>query len=673
MYKRFYQLVTSPFRLAPEPDFCFSHTGYKRAREYLEFALAQGEGFVMVTGRPGTGKTMLVETFLKAINSSDVIARRIAVSSYGATELLRAVAYAYGIEAAGMDKGTMRHRIQQFFVRQEQSGRRVLLIIDEAQALSHAAVEELRILADLQTQSRLMLQLFLVGQESLQDLMSTPDMEQFQQRVIANYQLVPLSLKDTRSYIEHRLLQAGWSGDPEFSGAAVLSIYQLSHGVPRHINKICNRLLLLGFGKGNHAFDTQDVLEISAEMREERLTPLQLDQAPLYDIENVTNISVIRDSQISITDLAIRADKVDACAAAIAEGSRQAAQNKEAFITRHDTPPAARDEQITPTDIEVVAAAAVTPEPIHAANESQTVTHNFDRAAKDHRTDRFSWGKTLAVTAVLLVLLTVFYAVVPSFPGRERVKDILSFTDNTPRSSQQPTASQEKRGEPGVESVMQAKANEAGKTSPSQHSNAAVPTGLASSDYHSAAGVVNRHPASTGLQQSAVDARIRAKSIAKTLAQTDVIQAGNISKLLAQGRQALDDYRLVTPESDNAYEYLFAALQLDPANETARAGIQEIVDIYITLATKAANSNEIARAGRYLDRGLGIQPNNPALLALKDTVNNKMESSPVTPVSASAGGQSTRDSTTLRQQPPLKKRQAAGRRRDISATTGRDI
>ena len=100
MYKRFYQLVTNPFRLSPEPDFCFSHTGYRCAREYLEFALAQGEGFVMVTGRPGTGKTMLVETFLKGINASEVAARRIAVSNYGAADLLRAVAYAYGIDAA---------------------------------------------------------------------------------------------------------------------------------------------------------------------------------------------------------------------------------------------------------------------------------------------------------------------------------------------------------------------------------------------------------------------------------------------------------------------------------------------------------------------------------------------------------------------------------------------
>ena len=164
MYERFYQLITNPFRLEPDPNFCFSHSGYKRAREYLEYALNQGEGFVMVTGRPGTGKTLLLETFLKEIDISNVVARRIAVSNYTGDDLLRAVAYAYDIDAAELDKATSRHRIHQYFIRQEQVGRRVLLIIDEAQALQHTAQEELRILADLQTQTRLMLQLFLVGQ-----------------------------------------------------------------------------------------------------------------------------------------------------------------------------------------------------------------------------------------------------------------------------------------------------------------------------------------------------------------------------------------------------------------------------------------------------------------------------------------------------------------------------
>jgi len=639
MYKHFYQLATNPFRLAPEPDFCFSHTGYKRAREYLEFALAQGEGFVLVTGRPGTGKTMLVETFLKEINTSEVVARRIAVSNYAAADLLRAVAYAYGIDAAGMDEGTMHHRIQQFFVQQEQIGRRVLLIIDEAQSLSHAALEELRILADLQTESRLMLQLFLVGQESLQELMSAPAMEQFQQRVIANYQLVPLDLQDTRSYIEHRLRQAGWKGDPEFSSDAVLSIYQLSNGVPRHINKICNRLLLLGFGKASHAFEEQDVLEISAEMHDERLTPLEIHQATRYDADNVATITEIRDGQISVTNLAIRVDTLDACAATLAEGSQQSIPGKETFIARHHESPAINDAPVASPDIDVVAALAVTSESLHAANTSHAVTEHSDSMAIDHPAGRRRpvRKKALAFTATLLILVTVFIASEPS------------FTDHFSRWSQQLAALQQGLGAADVDNERQAQAK------------------------GTAVGVINRHQAKAKMPRSVEESPVQPMTIAVNVAPTDVLQADKIETLLAQGRQALDDYRLVTPEGDNAYEYLLAALQLDPANVRARTGIQEIVDIYIVLATKTLGSNEIARASRYLDRGLGIQPDNPELLAMKDTVNSKMEAATVTHGTASTAGQLARDNTTLQKQTALKKRNAAGRRRDVSAATGRDI
>jgi type II secretory pathway predicted ATPase ExeA len=656
MYQRFYQLSSNPFRLAPEPDFCFSHTGYRRAREYLEFALAEGEGFVMVTGRPGTGKTLLVETFLKEINPREVIARRIAVSSFGATDLLRAVAYAYDIDAVGMDKGTMRHRIQQFFVRQEQAGRRVLLIIDEAQTLSHAALEELRILADLQTQSRLMLQLFLVGQESLQELMCTPDMEQFQQRVIANYQLVPLNLQDTRSYIEHRLLQAGWKGDPEYSSAAVLSIYKLSTGVPRHINKICNRLLLLGFGKDKHAFDEQDVQEISAEMREERLTPLEINQAPFYDAENVTNISEIRDGQVAVTGLAIQVDKQDACPAAIQEGSLLAAQNMEAFFTRRHTPPVDGDEQTTPPDVEKVAPVSVAPELLEAANAPLGATPHFEDVENDRQADRSLGKKPLAVAVMLLVLLTAIMVSVPSFPGHDGVRNMLSLTDHLPRWRQQIVALQQRLGLADVDSDIQTQAK-----------------GTVVSDDQSVVGVINRQQAEAEVPRSVIDESVRETTVAGIVEQTDIIQAGNIGKLLAQGRQALDDYRLVTPEGDNAYEYLRAALQLEPANETARAGIQEIVDIYITLATRAVDNNEMARARRYLDRGLDIQSDNPELLALKGTVNSKTEPATATHETARAGRQLTRENTAVQNQPSLRKRQAADRRRDVNTTTGQEI
>ena len=604
MYESFYQLTTNPFRLAPDPDFCFSHSGYKRAREYLEYALDQGEGFVMVTGRPGTGKTLLLETFLKEIDTSNVVARRIAVSNYAGDDLLRAVAYAYDIDAAELDKATLRHRIHQYFIKQEQAGRRVLLIIDEAQALQHTALEELRILADLQTQSRLMLQLFLVGQESLQDLMHAPDMEQFQQRVIANYQLVPLNLQDTRSYIEHRLLQADWKGDPEFSGNAVLSIYQLSHGVPRHINKICNRLLLLGFGKGSHAFEEQDVQEISAEMHDERLTPLEIDQATLYDADNVANIAEIRDGLISIDDLEIRTDKVDANASGISEASRQSAIMKEQFIDRHHNDPAAWNVQQTSSA-----------DPI-----AEPVTERY--------ISRFRWRETLVATAAMLTITAISIAVLPSILGETAGKNRLSQADHQTREIQDTTVPGEEIAVP-VDTATVSWADNPEETQLLENEMqlvvAEIPERAEIIDEYGppSAGNMERDLFPQEEQQVVVAGVMPIVSVAESV---EPGHTETIEQLLSKGQQSLDDFRLLTPEEDNAYGYYRAVLLLDPANDDANEGIQEIVDRYITLVRTAADQHENARAKRYVTRALSIQPANRELLALQDSIDRAIQS-----------------------------------------------
>ncbi len=275
MYEPFYNLTTDAFRLTPDPSFCFAHASHVQAHAYLEYALKLGEGFIMITGRPGTGKTTLIEAFINQIDRESVVAESIAAYSLEATELLRAVAYAYGIDAEGLDKATLRRRIQQFFTAHAQAGRRGLLVIDEAQGLSHAAIEELRLLSDLRLGSRPLLQLFLVGQDSLRDVMRAPEIEQFQQRVVGTCRLEPLDLQDTRGYIEYRLRRAGWSGDPQITGRAVVAVHEHSHGVPRHINKIATRLLLHGFMEQKHELDERDVLLIAAELRDEQLGPME--------------------------------------------------------------------------------------------------------------------------------------------------------------------------------------------------------------------------------------------------------------------------------------------------------------------------------------------------------------------------------------------------------------
>ena len=309
MFETFYKLSTNPFRLTPDPKFCFRHPSYNQANAYLEYALRLGEGFIMVTGRPGIGKTTLVEVFLTEIEQSEVIAARIASANVEAADLLRVVAYSYGIDVAGLDKATVLLHLEQFFVRQTRAGKRILLIIDEAQGLPHVALEELRLLADLQKDSRPLLQLFLVGQEKLRSLMREPDMEQFQQRVIGVCHLEPLGLEETRSYMEHRLRTAGWKGDPELTGAAVLSLYKYSKGVPRHVNKICTRLLLHGMLEEKHDLDKEDVLTVAEELRAEQLAPMEHRDTASADSEELESVAVEQEGDSeSIAELALRMD-----------------------------------------------------------------------------------------------------------------------------------------------------------------------------------------------------------------------------------------------------------------------------------------------------------------------------------------------------------------------------
>ena len=719
MYESFYQLTTNPFRLAPDPNFCFSHSGYKRAREYLEYALDQGEGFVLVTGRPGTGKTLLLETFLKGLDTSNVVARRIAVSNYAGDDLLRAVAYAYDIEAAELDKATLRHRIHQYFTREEQAGRRVLLIIDEAQALQHTALEELRILADLQTQSRLMLQLFLVGQESLQDLMHSPDMEQFQQRVIANYHLVPLGLIEVRAYIEYRLLHAGWNGDPEFTSAAVLAIYQLSKGVPRHINKICNRLLLLGFGKGCHVFNEEDVQTISAEMREEQLTPMENNRARFTNTESIASIPEIRDGLVSIDDLAIRADQVDADAAAMSEATRLAASKKEQFIDRHHNDPAGWN--------------------VAHATPAEPVVAPVAEAVAERNAIRFGWKETLVATAAMLAITTISIAALPSIFGETADRDRLSRTDVQARDVQYATATglpdasdnelitepaefrlsdsdtaedepvpeiqedevqvaiseepdtaviEEPRAVPVVTaSVSWADEPEETKAliSETRVAVVAVPEQAETIDvdYQSPVGTIERDVVAVEEQQVAMMGPIQSLPVAETVETPDALRDETIKVLLSQGQRSLDDFRLLTPEDDNAHDYYRAVLRLDAANEDAIEGIQEIVDRYITLTRKAAGQYENHRAKRYIKRGLSVQPGNRDLLALEERIDRKMETAsiamapvarsvPVSQGTVSSKELSTQDNMIQGIKTFFKKRQAEGRSGVVNIPTGWD-
>ena len=269
MYKEFYQLSTEPFRLTPDPRFVFAHRSYRKAQAYMQHALEQGDGVLVITGRSGTGKTTLVEDFRSALESENILTATLVSTQLEVDDLLRMLAYAFGLEARGLDKATLLHDLEKFLTHQP----RALLIIDEAQNLSTAALEEVRMLTNMHVRSRPLLQIFMLGQEHLQRRLLSPEMEQLHQRLMAACDLQPLSLQETHDYVLHRLGCAGWQGDPIISNATFVLIHRFSQGLPRYISKLCARLFLHGGVERRHRLEVDDLMTVIQEIQGELLLP----------------------------------------------------------------------------------------------------------------------------------------------------------------------------------------------------------------------------------------------------------------------------------------------------------------------------------------------------------------------------------------------------------------
>lgn len=269
MYETFFGLTGKPFQLNPDPDFFFGSRGHRRAMAYLEYGLHQGEGFIVVTGEVGAGKTTLVRSLLRRIPAQTISAAQIVSTQVEADDLLRLVAAGFGIPHVGLDKSGLLTKLEEHFRYLHSDGRRALLVVDEAQNLSVRAVEELRMLSNFQIGTRSLVQSFLVGQPEFREIMQRPAMQQLRQRIIASYHLGPLDPAETQQYIEHRLRHVGWSGDPEFEPAAFERIHAATAGVPRRINTLCDRLLLAAFLATEHKLGAEVVDEVWEELHQE--------------------------------------------------------------------------------------------------------------------------------------------------------------------------------------------------------------------------------------------------------------------------------------------------------------------------------------------------------------------------------------------------------------------
>jgi general secretion pathway protein A len=269
MYETYYGLSAKPFRLRPDPHFFYGSKGHKRAMAYLDYGLSQGEGFIVITGEVGAGKTTLVRNLLNNLPSEQIVAAHIVNTHLDSDDTLRMVVSAFGLAYENASKADLLTRLEQFLRAVDREGRRALLIVDEAQNLTARTVEELRMLSNFQTDDRSLLQTFLLGQPEFRATLHSPSMSQLRQRVIASYHLGPMDAPETQAYIEHRLTTVGWNGDPAFSSGAHAAIFACTGGIPRKTNTLCDRLMLMGYLEELHAFSEDDVNTVIRDIDEE--------------------------------------------------------------------------------------------------------------------------------------------------------------------------------------------------------------------------------------------------------------------------------------------------------------------------------------------------------------------------------------------------------------------
>src|SRR6516164_639941 len=269
MYAEFYGLTTQPFQLAPDARFFFESTVHRQAMAYLVYGLRHAEGFIIITGEVGAGKTILVNNLLSTIDRNSFVTANIVTTQLAGDDLLFMLAVGFGIAKEGLAKGPLLQRISEFALAQHRNGKRVLLIVDEAQNLSFEALEELRMLSNIVFDRTMVMQSFLLGQPQFRATLGSPRLEQLRQRVTAAYHLGPLNEAESKAYVEHRLRRADWKGDPHFSDDCFPLIHQRTGGVPRQINTLCSRLLLFGFLEEMHTLTAHAVEKVANDLREE--------------------------------------------------------------------------------------------------------------------------------------------------------------------------------------------------------------------------------------------------------------------------------------------------------------------------------------------------------------------------------------------------------------------
>ena len=254
MYQEYYGLKEPPFDITPNPRFLFYSPKHRDAFNHLMFGIRERKGFVQMTGEVGAGKTTLCRALLEQLD--DRFATALILNPLlSPDELMKAIAQEFGLPCNGLDRLDTVAVINQFLLQQFESGRESVLIIDEAQDLTEDLLEQVRLLSNLETDNRKLLQIVLLGQPELRDRLNSHRLRQLRQRITVRYHLMPLSVGEVGQYVNHRLQTSGANGTPSFTTPALWRVHRYSGGIPRLVNAVCDKALLAGFVQGREQID----------------------------------------------------------------------------------------------------------------------------------------------------------------------------------------------------------------------------------------------------------------------------------------------------------------------------------------------------------------------------------------------------------------------------------
>jgi general secretion pathway protein A len=292
MYTDRYGLTGQPFQLTPDARFWFDSRTHRKAMAYLGYGLAQGEGFIVVTGEIGAGKSTLVGHLMASIDRERLNAISLVSTQVEGDDMLRLVAQGLGLNTGAVEKARLLDAVEQQLEADLAAGRRTLLIVDEAQNLPVSALEELRMLSNFQVGGRALIQTVLLGQPEFRDKLAGPGLEQLRQRVIATHHLDAMGADEVESYIRHRLILVDWQGNPDFEPAAFEAIHLYSGGIPRRVNQLAHRLLLNAAVEGAEIVTADAVHAVAADMGADNAAPERAPEEKVLPLRSARFTSV---------------------------------------------------------------------------------------------------------------------------------------------------------------------------------------------------------------------------------------------------------------------------------------------------------------------------------------------------------------------------------------------